>query len=152
MSVFANSIDDAKSFFDKYISAANSYQENVPDFYAKDARILRYVIQKDGTIYPTPLTIPMDEYKKQMSMNSKFAKLRNYKNLYSNVNISQVGDDFKISADRTPSTSPNDKLKAHFIVGKDVGGKFVIKEEMMQSRVQTFLSQIKKQEQGMKQK
>lgn len=145
-SVFADELADVKEFFNKYMSAANSYQTDVPDYYASDAKILRYVIQKDGTVYPTPLVIPMDEYKKQMGMNSKIAKLRNYKNFYKNIRVVKEGNNYKVLADRTPSTSPDDKLKAHFIIGKNVAGKYVIKEEMMESRVQTFLSQIKKQE------
>ena len=144
--VFADEISDIKAFFNQYLSAANTYQTNVPDFYANDARILRYVIQKDGSVYPTPLVIPMDEYKKQMKLNSKIAKLRNYKNNYNNIQITNQNGDYKLSADRTPSTSANDKLKSHFVIGKDASGKYVIKEEMMQTREQIFLSQIKKQE------
>lgn len=144
--VIADEISEIKAFFSQYLNAANSYQPSVPDYYANDARILRYVIQKDGSVYPTPLVIPMNEYKKQMKLNSKIAKLKNYKNNYNNIQIINQNGNYKLTADRTPSTSANDKLKAHFIIGKDGSGNYVIKEEMMQTREQIFLSQIKKQE------
>lgn len=146
MSVFADDAADVRAFFDKYVNAANTYQEDLPSYYTSNAKILRYVIQKDGTVYPTPLVAPMSEYVKQLKMSSKLAKIRGYKNYYKDVKIAKQGNDYKISANRSPSPSPNDKMPAYFVIGKDSSGKYKIKEEMMQSREQMILNQIKKQE------
>ena len=70
----------------------------------------------------------------------KLGKLRRYKNYYSNIQIASVGEDYKISTMRRPSTSDY-SLPAHFIVGKDKNGHWKIKEESMQTKVQTFLKE-----------
>ena len=147
-SAFAVTEQDVKAFFDKYVNTANSYQNTLSNFYATNAKILRYVIQKDGTVYPKPLIVGTTDYMGQLKINAKLAKLRNYKNYYKDIKITKIGNDFKVSANRTPSTSPNDKMKAHFVIGTDASGKLVIKEEMMQTREQIFLTQIKKQQGG----
>jgi len=146
MSVFADDAADVRAFFDKFVNAANTYQDNLPSFYASNAKIIRYVIQKDGTLYPDPLIVDTQDYMKQLRINGKLAKLRNYKNLYKDINIAKTGSDYKISANRTPSTSPNDKMPSYFIIGKDASGSYKIKEEMMQTREQIFINQIKKQQ------
>ena len=61
------------------------------------------------------------------------------KNKYFNIRISKLGDDYKINADRMPSTS-NYKIPAEFVIGKDQNGEWKIKEESMNTRMQIFLN------------
>ena len=69
--------------------------------------------------------------------------MRNYKNNYTNITALKVGNGYKISALRQPSGEKY-KLKTYMIVAKQPSGKWVIVEEMMQTRVQTFLKYAKK--------
>ncbi len=143
---YADNIQDVRSFFEKYVNAANTYQTDLPNFYAPNAKILRFVIQKDGTVYPTPLVVNTSDYMGQLKLNAKIAKLRSYKNYYKDIKIVPSGSNYKLSAYRSPSPSPNDRMPAYFIIGKNSSGNYVIKEEMMQTREQIFLGQIKKQQ------
>ena len=137
---------EVRDFFNSYVNAANTYQANLDTYYSQNAKILRYVIQKDGSVYPQPLIVGTRDYMAQLRLNAKVAKLRNYKNYYKNISVVKKGNDFKLSADRVPSPSPNDKLKSYFVIGVNASGKLTIKEEMMQTREQIFISQIKKQQ------
>ncbi len=129
---------DVKCFFDSYVEAANNYSCDYFDYYTNDAKIIRIVEKPDGT--EEAINIPLDRYKSEAKKTSKFAKLRKYKNKYSNIKILQYGNDYKIVAMRMPSTSDY-KIPAYFIIGKDCDGNWKIKEESMNTRVQRFLSQ-----------
>lgn len=133
---FADEIQDVQCFFNQYIDAANSYSCNYFDYYCDNAKIIRVVEKPDGT--QQTVYIPFDRYKKEVKKSGKLAKLRNYKNRYSNVKIHPIGNDYKVLAMRTPSTSDY-KIPAYFIVGKDADGQWKIKEESMNTRVQKFL-------------
>ena len=141
LAVRADDVADIKAFFDNYVNAANSYDSSLVDYYSPNAKIIRYVIQEDGTIHPKPLVTGMDEYTKQLKLGSAGAKLRRYKNYYSNVNIAKQGSGYKISASRRPSTSDY-SLPAYFVVNKDSSGKYRIIEEMMQTKAQMLLRYI----------
>ena len=145
-SSFATTEAEVRTFFNSYVNAANSYQQNLSTYYAPNAKILRYVIQKNGTVYPKPLVVGTKDYMAQLKINATLAKVRNYKNYYKNISVVKNGNDYKLSADRVPSPSPNDKLKSYFVIGQNSAGKLVIKEEMMQTREQIFIAQIKKQQ------
>ena len=84
------------------------------------------------------IIIPFDRYLKEMQTHAKIAKVANYKNRYENRKVSQIGADYKVSSIRIPR---NDKtgLPCHFIFTK-VGNSWKIKEESMETNVQTFLN------------
>ena len=78
-----------------------------------------------------------------MKLGQAGAKLRGYKNNYTNVTVASMGNGaYKVSSLRQPS-GENYKLKTYMIV-KKVNGKWLITEEMMQTKVQTFLKYAKK--------
>ena len=83
----------------------------------------------------------MNRYKSEVKKSAKLMKIRKYKNFYSNIKILPVGNDYKISALRRPSTGDY-KGSAHFIIGKDNYGNWKIKEESMNTPVQAFLYRI----------
>ncbi len=134
-SVFANE-EEAKAFFEKYVAAANSYSASVPSYYAADAKILRAVKKSDGTIKTVQL--PTARYIKQMRLMRNAARVRGYKNFYTQESITPEGSDYKISALRTPKGDKN-SLPAYFVVGKDSSGAYKIKTEYMQTKEQGFL-------------
>ena len=127
---------DILALFDKYVSDANSYSTNVPNYYMNNAKIVRIVNKKQGG--QKAVLIPFDRYLKEMQGHSKLAKLTGYKNNYVNRKITKIDNDYKVSATRIPR---NDEygLPAHFIFTKTSSG-WKIKEESMTTNVQTFLN------------
>ena len=74
-----------------------------------------------------------------MKIGQTGAKLRGYKNTYSNISVTPINENtYKVSSLRQPS-GENYKLKTYMIVKKQPDGKWLITEEMMQTKVQTFL-------------
>ena len=75
-----------------------------------------------------------------MKKSQIVAKIRNYKNNYSNIKVERTGTDtYKISSLRQPSGETY-KLKAYFVVKKQPNGNWIIIEEMMQTKVQLFIN------------
>lgn len=142
--VYAGPKEDVAAFFDKYVNDANSYSENLPSYYAPNAKIIRVVIKKDGT--KESVVTDTKVYMKQLKMNAKLAKVRNYKNYYTSRVITQVGNNYKVSCQRQPSLSSY-KLPAYFVIGKDASGNYKIKEESMDTYQTAILVGAKKQQQ-----
>ncbi len=133
---YADEIQDVQCFFNKYIDAGNNYSSDYFNYYTDDAKIIRVVEKPDGS--KESVNIPLSRYKSEAKKSFSLMKLRKYKNRYFNVKITPYGKDYKIAAMRMPSTSDY-KIPAYFIVGKDDGGNWKIKEESMNTRVQKFL-------------
>ena len=72
-----------------------------------------------------------------MKIGQKTAKLRKYKNKFRNITATETPQGIKISAERQPSRETY-WLKMYQIVQNTNTG-FKIKEEMMQTKVQSFL-------------
>lgn len=135
--VLADDKQEALDFFNKYVEAANTYNPVITTLYSPNAKIIRQVIKPDGTTanaYTDTAT-----YIKQMKLGQAGAKLRKYKNTYTNINVLPQADGaYKVTSLRQPS-GENYKLKTYMIVKKQPNGKWLIVEEMMQTKVQTFL-------------
>ncbi len=136
--VYADNKDDALQFFNDYVNAANTYSTTIPDFYSPSAKIIRQVVKPDGTLVDRETTTA--RYISEMKKGQAIAKVRKYKNYYSDVKISKINDTtYKISSLRQP-TGETYKLKTYMIVKKQPNGKWQIVEEMMQTKVQIFLN------------
>ena len=139
--VFADGVSDARKFFDSYVNAANSYSDTITGLYSPNAKIIRQVVKPDGKtvdVYTDTAT-----YVKQMKLSQSVAKMRKYKNYYSNITVSPLsGGAFKISSLRRP-TGESYKLKTYMIIKKQPDGKWKIIEEMMQTKEQIFLRYAK---------
>ena len=141
LSVLADDRQAALNFFNDYIKAANTYSSTIPDMYSPNAKIIRQVIKPDGTTQN--VTTDTATYIKQMKLGQAGAKLRHYTNSYSNVTVTALGNNkYKVSSLRKPS-GESYKLKTYMIVKKQSNGTFIIVEEMMQTKVQTFLRYAK---------
>jgi len=141
LAVFADSKQEAMTFFNNYVNAANNYSDAIGSMYAPNAKIIRQVVKPDGTTanaYTDTAT-----YVKQMKIAQAGAKLRKYKNEYRNIAITPVNGGFKISAERQP-TGETYWLKTYQIVKKQPNGKWLITEEMMQTKQQIFLRYVDK--------
>lgn len=136
--VYADNKDDAINFFNSYVNAANNYSTTIPEFYSPTAKIIRQVIKPDGTLVDRETTTA--RYISEMKKGQAVAKVRKYKNYYSDVKASKIDDfTYKVSALRQPSGETY-KLKTYMIVQKQPNGKWLIIEEMMQTKVQLFLN------------
>ena len=140
LGAFAGDKDDALAFFNRYVSASNNYSSNILDMYSDNAKIIRQVVKPDGSI--ANAYFGMDDYKHQLVLSSKLAKLRKYKNYYSDISVTKVANGYRINAMRKPSLSDY-KLKASTVVQKQSDGKWLIVEEMMQTKEQIFLKYAK---------
>ena len=141
LSVFADDRQGALNFFNGYIKAANTYSPTVPEMYSLNAKIIRQVVKPDGTTQNVETDTAT--YIKQMKLGQAGAKLRHYTNSYSNVTVTPLGNNkYKVSSLRQPS-GESYKLKTYMVVQKQANGKFIIVEEMMQTKVQTFLKYSK---------
>ena len=77
-----------------------------------------------------------------MKLGLTGARLKNYKNHYSDISVVKVANGYKIDALRQPSGEKY-KLKTYMILQKQPSGNWLIVEEMMQTKVQTFLKYAK---------
>ena len=133
----ADDLADVKKTFNDYVTSSNNYSTDVPDYYLKNAKIIRVVYKKDNTTQS--VVIPFDRYMSEMKKGVALAKATKYKNTYTNLKFTKVGNDYKVTSIRIPR---NDKsgLPAHFIMTKTQNG-WKIKEESMGTNVQRFLSE-----------
>ncbi len=136
LSAVADTKQEALEFFNSYVNAANNYSSTVAEMYSPSAKIIRQVVKPDGTT--VDVGTDTATYIKQMKIGQAGAKLRHYKNSYTNVSVTPVDGGYKISSLRQPS-GEDYKLKTYMIVKKQPDGKWLITEEMMQTKVQTFL-------------
>lgn len=133
---FADDATDARAFFDSYVNAANNYSPTIETMYSPKAKIIRQVVKPDGTL--VDVNTDTATYMKQLKLGQAGAKLRKYKNIYSDIKVEKFGTGYKVSSLRQPSGETY-KLKTYMVVTKQPNGKWLITEEMMQTKVQTFL-------------
>ena len=137
----ADDKQEALKTFQGYINAANTYSDTVADYYSPSAKIIRQVIKPDGTT--KDVVTDTSTYIKQMKLGQVGAKLKHYKNNYTNISATQIqSGKVKVSSIRHPS-GDNDSLKTYMIFQKQANGKWIIIEELMQTRQQIFLKYAK---------
>lgn len=141
MAANAATPEQTLTFFNKYVTAANTYDENVTSFYSPTAKIIKVVMKPDGTT--ETVTTDTKQYFNQMRIGANLAKINKYKNFYTERKITKQGNDYKITCLRQPSTSSY-KIPAYFVIGEDASGKLKIKEEMMYTKQQAVLKHAKK--------
>lgn len=133
--VYARTPKEAMDFFTQYTNYANTYNEDLLKMYSPDAKIIREVVKPTGET--EEVVVPTKRFFKELKIGQKTAKLRKYKNTYRNIIAQETPDGIRISAERQPSKETY-WLKMYQIV-QDTDTGFKIKEEMMQTKVQSFL-------------
>lgn len=142
LKAFADGSQDALKFFNSYVVAANSYNPAVISMYSPTAKIIRQVIKPNGELVNVYTDTPT--YIKQMKLGQAGAKIRHYKNTYTNITVAPSNGAYKVSALRQPSGETY-KLKTYMIVKEQSNGKWLIIEEMMQTKEQMLLRYAKQQ-------
>ena len=138
--VFAKTPKDALEFFNQYTEFANNYNTELLNMYSPNVKIIREVVKPTGET--VDIVVPTNRYFKELKIGQKTAKLRKYKNKYRNIKAVKVPNGIKISAERQPAKETY-WLKMYQIVQNTDSG-FKITEEMMQTKVQTFLKHQEK--------
>lgn len=133
--VYAQTPQEGMAFFNQYQSFANSYNDKILDMYSPNAKIIREVIKPSGEA--EQVVVPAKRYFKELKIGQKTAKLRKYKNSYKNVIAQKVPNGIKVSAERQPSKESYWLKMYQIYTPTDSGLK--ITEEMMQTKVQSFL-------------
>ena len=57
-SAFADEVQDVQAFFNSFVNASNTYATNIPNYYVKNAKIVRVVYKGE---YPDPMARAMLE-------------------------------------------------------------------------------------------
>lgn len=133
--VYAQTPQDGIAFFNQYQNFANSYNNKILDMYSPNAKIIREVIKPSGEA--EQVIVPAERYFKELKIGQKTAKLRKYRNSYKNVIAQKVQNGIKVSAERQPSRESYWLKMYQIYTPTDSGLK--ITEEMMQTKVQSFL-------------
>ena len=133
--VYAQTPQDGIAFFNQYQNFANSYNDKILDMYSPNAKIIREVIKPSGEA--EQVIVPAERYFKELKIGQKTAKLRKYRNSYKNVIAQKVRNGIKVSAERQPSRESYWLKMYQIYTPTDSGLK--ITEEMMQTKVQSFL-------------
>ena len=141
LSVFATDKEDALAFFNNYVRAANTYSTSIPTMYATNAKIIRQVVKPDGTT--VDINTDTATYIKQMKLSQSVAKMKGYSNSYSDITVTPIATGYKVSALRQPKGETY-RLKMYQIIQKQPDGKWLIIEEMMQTKEQILLKYAKK--------
>ena len=82
IAVFADDVKDAVKTFNSYVNDANTYSPTVENYYSPSAKIIRQVVKPDGTT--KDVVTDTQTYIKQMKIGQAGAKLKRYKNTYTN--------------------------------------------------------------------
>lgn len=133
--VYAYSTKDGMNFFDQYQYYANNYDEKLLDLYSPNANIIREVVKPTGET--VSVKVPTKRFFKELKIGQKTARIRKYKNKYKNIVVQEVPNGIKISAERQPIKETYWLKMYQIITPTNNGPK--ITEEMMQTKVQTFL-------------
>ena len=140
LQALADSAQEALNFFHSYVNAANTYSPTVATMYSPSAKIIRQVVKPNGQL--VNVNTNTATYVKQMRIGQAGAKMRGYKNTYTDVKVTSLGNgSYKISSLRQPKGETY-KLKTYMIV-KKINGKWQITEELMQTKEQIFLRYAK---------
>ncbi len=133
--VYAQTPQEGMAFFNQYQNFANSYSDKILDMYSPNAKIIREVIKPSGEA--EQVVVPAERYFKELKIGQKTAKLRKYKNSYKNIIAQKVPNGIKVTAERQPSKESYWLKMYQIYTPTDSGLK--ITEEMMQTKVQSFL-------------
>ena len=141
LSAFADNQKEALAFFNNYVKLANTYSDDITKMYSPSAKIIRQVVKPDGST--VDVYTDSGTYIKQMKIAQAGAKLRRYTNAYSNISVTKIANDkYKISSLRQP-VGETYKLKTYMVIKKQPNGKWIIVEELMQTKQQIFLRYAK---------
>jgi hypothetical protein len=125
------STDAAKRLFAQYVALGHAYDPGVAELYADDALIKNKRAYATGQV--RELTLPAAKYKALLRQVMPLAKARGDRSTYSEVSYASEGERVRIQAARF-SELKNYTSPISLLVGPSPGGKWLIYEELSESR------------------
>ena len=141
LAAFADDRQEAIRFFNNYVNLANTYSNTLTTLYSPNAKIIRQVVKPDGTL--VNVDTDTNTYITQLRLGQATARIRKYTNAYRNITATPVKNGYKVSAERQPKGETY-WLKTYQVIKKQPNGKWIIVEELMQTKEQIFLRYAKK--------
>jgi len=137
---FANSqnIREAEVFIDKFQKSSHSYDENLTDMYADNAVIIRILEHENGET--EKVILPTNKYKKFLKYVKIFAKIKGYKNHYTNLEYRAEGENVRVNGQR--KTSDGYMSPISMLVGKNKNGEWKIFEESTSTKAIFLVNKI----------
>ena len=135
LQVNAGTPKEGMDFFNQFTNYSNSYNKALLGMYSPDVKIIREVVKPSGET--EQIIIPSQRFFKELKLGQKTAKIKNYKNKYKNIIVKEIPNGLQVSAERQPSNETYWLKMYQILQNTDSGMK--ITEEMMQTKVQTFL-------------
>lgn len=123
--------DPAKQLFAQYVALGQAYDPDLADLYANDALIKNKRISPTGEV--RDVTVPAPGYKTLMRKVMPAAKARGDHSTYTGVVYLPEGERIRIKASRF-SVLENYTSALSLLVGRSPGGKWLIYEELSESR------------------
>lgn len=124
-------IDAARQFFAQYSAMENAHDPKLADLYADEAYIRNRRSMPMGD--PQVVTISAAKYKTLLHQSISIARARGDRNTYANVTYTPEGSFVRIDAVRI--SEPRKKTSPiSLLVGPSPGGKWLIYEELSESR------------------
>lgn len=130
---------EALDFFNKFTNRANTYDEALLSMYSPNVKIIREIVKPSGQT--EQIIIPSKRFFRELKFGQKTAKIRRYTNQYRNISAKEIPNGIKISAQRQPKNESYWLDMYQIIQDTSQGTK--ITEEMMQTKVQSFLKHKK---------
>lgn len=127
----ASPTDAAKRLFEEFVALGRAYDPAVADLYADDAVIMNRRTYQTGEV--RDITVPAPKYKALLREVMPIAKAQGDRNTYSDVTFTPQGRRVRITATRF-SELKQYASPISLLVGPGPGGKWVIHEELSESR------------------
>ncbi len=124
-------VDSARQLFARYAELENAHDPAVADLYADEAFIKTRRSMPMGD--PQEITVPAAKHKMLLRQNMAVAKARGERSAYSDVTYTVEGNFVRIGALRS-SHPKKDAAPISLLVGPSPGGKWLIYEELSESR------------------
>jgi hypothetical protein len=127
----AETIDDAKVLFDRYVQLGNAFDPAIADLYADDALIKNTRTYPNGQV--RELTMPALQYKMLIRQAMPLAKAKGDTSSYSEVTFDQEGSGVRVRATRF-SNLKKYSSPISLLLAPDNSGRWLIREEISESQ------------------
>lgn len=122
----AGEVDEAKTFFDRYVKLCHTYNSSLTSLYSDRAVIKRTLILGDSS---RTVIIPLKEYIGKLKAYRLLAKAMGYKNYYYNLKFRPENGNVRVEGMRRVSID-NYTGPVSMLLGKDKQGHWEILEDI----------------------
>ena len=124
-----------EDFFTRYVQLGNEFSPSLADLYSNQALIRSYRVYPHGT--ERHMEVTGAQWKQVLVKVLPLAKAQNDKSTFSNIDISQISDGFKIQADRYSIRKCYVDTGYFMILKPTFNGRLQIVEEYLETQPQS---------------